>query len=262
MSSLTKLLDFMLVMDYKEFKLMADDPGINADAKTVAALLNRCCFARSTRAIHLAFERLEGEQPTPIRFETPKFYTRYHNAAPPNQIAAFSSSLVVPTPSEEDDDPVITSEIAGSLRVTLDALRRLPKSDVDAILTYRKAVDKKLPKTDLVVQRASVRKVIAANLLVISHSGNTNAIEEVFLQIEGQLEKVIKVLGGHDVYVDDYATLEAPMNAQLVDGLWVAENEAVTNMWVARLAPEANPIINKSLSSRWDEVEKEKRNNA
>jgi hypothetical protein len=250
MPSLSKLLDTMLVWDYKEFKLMADSPGINADAKVVAALLDRCCHAKSTRAIHLAFERLEGEQPTPIRFVTPKFYTRYHNASAPTQIAAFSSASAVPTPSELDDDPEITSDIAGSLRVTLDALRRLPKADVDAILTYRKAVDNKLPKAELAVKSVSVRTIIAANLLAIGHSGNTNAIEEIFLQIEGQLEKVIKVLGGHDVFVDDYATLEAPMNAQLVDGLWVAENEAVTNMWVARLAPEAEIPINKVIGEK------------
>jgi len=238
MPSLTKLLDTMLVLDYKEFQLLAHSPEINADAKTVAALLDRCCHARSTRAIHLAFERLEGEQPTPIRFETPKFYTRYHNAAPSTKIMAFSSGSAVPTPSESDDDPVITSDISGSLRVTLDALRRLPKPDIDAIIKYRDAVDKKQPKVELVVQSASVRKIIAANLLVLSHQGNTNAIEEIFLQIEGQLEKVVKVLGGHDVYIDDYSTLEAPMNAKMIDGLWVAENEAITNMWIARLAPE------------------------
>ena len=233
------------MLDYKEFQLLSHSPGINADAKVVAALLDRCCHAKSTRAIHLAFERLEGEQPTPIRFETPKFYTRYHNAAPPKEIAEFSSTSAVPTPSEVDDDPEITSDIAGSLRVTLDGLRRLPKTHTDAILKYRQAVDKKLPKSDLVVNKASVRKIIAANLLAISHTGNTNAIEEVFLQIEGQLEKVIKVLGGHDVYVDDYATLEAPANAKLVDGLWVAENEAVTDMWIARLAPESQEVIKK-----------------
>jgi hypothetical protein len=247
MPSLTKLLDMMLVMDYKEFKLMADSVGINADAKTVAALLDRCCHAKSTRAIHLAFERLEGEQPTPIRFETPKFYTRYHNASAPKEIAAFSS---ISGPPEVDDDPEITSDIAGSLRVTLDGLRRGPKSYIDATLKYRNAVDKKLPKADLVVRKASVRKIIAANLLAISHTGNTNAIEEVFLQIEGQLEKVIKVLGGHDVYVDDYATLEAPTNAKLVDGLWVAENEAVTNMWIARLAPESQEITKKIIGEK------------
>src|ERR1035437_2802864 len=134
MPSLTKLLDTMLVLDYKEFKLLADSPEINADAKVVAALLDRCCHARSTRAIHLAFERLEGEQPTPIRFETPKFYTRYHNAAPSTQIAAFSSTSTVP---EVDDDPEITSDIAGYLRVTLDALRRMPKPHVDALIAYR-----------------------------------------------------------------------------------------------------------------------------
>lgn len=239
MPSLTKLLDKMLVFDYKEFKLMSESEGINADAKVVAALLDRCCHAKSTRAIHLAFERLEGEQPTPIRFDTPKFYTRYHNASPPREIAAFPS---ISTSIEVDDDPEITSDVAGSLRVTLDALRRLPKADVQAVLTYRTAVDKKLPIAALSVKSASVRKIIAANLLVIAHEGNTNAIEEIFLQIEGQLEKVIKVLGGHDVFVDDYATLEAPMNAQLADGVWVAENEAVTNMWVARLAPESQEI--------------------
>ena len=105
------------------------------------------------------------------------------------------------------------------------------------------------PKPTLAVQKASVRKIIAANLLVLSHQGNTNAIEEIFLQIEGQLEKVIKVLGGHDVYVDDYATLEAPANAVLQDGLWVAENEAVTNMWIARLAPEAQEVIHREIGS-------------
>jgi hypothetical protein len=260
MPSLTKLLDKMLVLDYNEFKTMADSPGINADAKVIAALLNLCCHAKSTRAIHLAFERLEGEQPIPIRFDTPKFYTRYHNASPPTLIEGFTSAATEPI--EYDDDPEITSDIAGSLRVTLDALRRLPKEDIDALLVYRAAVDKQLPKAGLSVRSASVRKVIAANLLAMGHSGNTNAIEEIFLQIEGQLEKVIKVLGGHDVYIDDYYTLEAPMNAQLVDGLWVSENEAVTNMWIARLAPEAQPVIDKSLSSRWDEVEKEKRRNA
>lgn len=246
MPSLTRLLDTMLVMDYSDFKLLEKSPGINSDARTVVALLDRCCHAKAMRAIHLAFERLEGEQPTPIRFETPKFYTRYHNAKPTTEIAAFSSSEV-PIPAD-DDDPVITSNIAGSLRVTLDALRRMPKADVRAIITYRQAVDKQLPKAGLIVRKASVRKIIAANLLDISHSGNTNAIEEVFLQIEGQLEKTIKVLGGHDVYIDDYSTLEAPFNATLQDGLWVAENEAVTNMWIARLAPEANPIINKEIN--------------
>lgn len=256
MPSLTKLLDQMLVVDYKDFKMLEGSPGINADAKVVAALLNLCCHAKSTRAIHLAFERLEGEQPTPIRFDTPKFYTRYHNAEPPRQIEAFSSSTDAVLP----DDPPVTSDIAGSLRVTLDALRRLPKEDVEAILLYRAAVDKKQPKFELTVKKASVRKIIAANLIVMGQSGNTNAIEEIFLQIEGQLEKVIKVLGGHDVFVDDYSTLEAPPNARLVDGVWIAENEAVTNMWVARLAPEAQPIISKSLSSKWDEMEKEKRN--
>lgn len=231
----------MLVLDYQEFVLLSESGGINADAKTVAALLDRCCHAKSTRAIHLAFERLEGEQPVPIRFETPKFYTKYHNASPPKKIAAFSSDSV-PT-SELDDDPEITSNIAGSLRVTLDGLRRLPKTDIDAILDYRNSVDKKKPKTDLVVKKASVRKIIAANLLAISHTGNTNAIEEVFLQIEGQLEKVIKVLGGHDVYIDDYTMVEAPDNAKLIDGVWIAESEAITNMWVARLAPQTQETI-------------------
>lgn len=242
MPSLTRLLDKMLVIDYGDFKKLEESPGINADAKVVAALLDRCCHAKSTRAIHIAFERLEGEQPTPIRFDTPKFYTRYHNASPPRQIAPFSKDS---TTVLDDDDPPVTSDVAGSLRVTLDALRRLPKEDVDAILLYRAAVDKKQPKIELAVKKASVRKIIAANLIVMGHSGNTNAIEEIFLQIEGQLEKVIKVLGGHDVYVDDYATLEAPANARLVDGIWVAENEAVTNMWVARLTPESHGITNK-----------------
>lgn len=249
MPSLTKLLDKMLVFDYKEFKLLSESDGINADAKVVAALLDRCCHAKSTRAIHLAFERLEGEQPTPIRFDTPKFYTRYRNASAPREIAAFSADSTAPIP---DNDPVITSDVAGSLRVTLDALRRLPKADIQAILVYRAAVDKKLPIAALSVKNASVRKIIAANLLVIAHDGNTNAIEEIFLQIEGQLEKVIKVLGGHDVYVDDYSTLEAPMNAELVDGVWIAENEAVTNMWVARLAPEAHDTINKVIGGKKD----------
>lgn len=248
MPSLTKLLDKMLVLDYKDFQRMSESDGINADAKVVAALLDRCCHAKSTRAIHLAFERLEGEQPTPIRFDTPKFYTRYHNASPPRELMATTG---VPLADElDDDEPPITSDVAGSLRVTLDALRRLPKSDIHAILAYRAAVDKKMPIADLSIKKASVRKIIAANLLVIAHDGNTNAIEEIFLQIEGQLEKVIKVLGGHDVYVDDYATLEAPANAKLIDGVWVAENEAVTNMWVARLTPEAQPTIAKSIGGK------------
>lgn len=246
MPSLTRLLGEMLVVDYKDFKLLEESPGINADAKVVASLLDRCCHAKSTRAIHLAFERLEGEQPTPIRFDTPKFYTRYHNAEAPRQIEAFSKSSAPIIP----DDAPVTSDVAASLRVTLDALRRLPKADVEAILLYRAAVDKKQPKKELTVQKASVRKIIAANLIVMGHSGNTNAIEEIFLQIEGQLEKVIKVLGGHDVYVDDYATLEAPMNAKLIDGVWVAENEAVTNMWVARLAPESQEITKKIIGGK------------
>jgi hypothetical protein len=254
MPSLTKLLDKMLVLDYKEFKLLDASDGINADAKVVAALLDRCCHAKSTRAIHLAFERLEGEQPTPIRFDTPKFYTRYHNAEAPRELVATNPGS--PLEDLPDDDPPVTSDVTGSLRVTLDALRRLPKTEIHALLAYRAAVDKHLPLAGLSVNNVTVRTIIAANLLVIAHEGNTNAIEEIFLQIEGQLEKVIKVLGGHDVYINDYHTLEAPSNAHLVDGIWTAENEAVTNAWVARLAPESQPVINKSFSSRWDEVNK------
>ena len=89
-----------------------------------------------------------------------------------------------------------------------------------------------------------------------------NAIEEIFLQIEGQLEKVVKVLGGHDVYIDDYATLEAPANAKLIDDVWVAENEAVTNAWIARLAPGSQEVVKQSFGSKWDEVNKERKLNA
>jgi hypothetical protein len=40
------------------------------------------------------------------------------------------------------------------------------------------------------------------------------------------------------------------MNARLVDGVWVAENEAVTNMWVARLAPESQEITKRIIGEK------------
>ena len=45
------------------------------------------------------------------------------------------------------------------------------------------------------------------------------------------------MLGGEDVYVDDYSTLVAPAHATKDEaGCYIAENKAMTNIWLRGFA--------------------------
>ena len=82
-----------------------------------------------------------------------------------------------------------------------------------------------------------VKSVIVANLLKNVQKGRYKAIELVFDQIDGKLTRTIALLGGEDVYVDDFGTLVAPQHAQLgTDGVYYAENAIMTAAWLRGFA--------------------------
>lgn len=78
-----------------------------------------------------------------------------------------------------------------------------------------------------------VKHVIVANLLRNVRKGRYRAIELVFDQIDGRLTRTITLLGGEDVYVDDYTLLTAPAGAiKDAEGYYIAENKVMTAAWL------------------------------
>jgi len=113
-------------------------------------------------------------------------------------------------------------------------MRDMPEGIIPAILKVKKAIQagKEVNLTGK-QKMPQVKHVIIANLLRNVRKGRYRAIELVFDQIDGKLVRTITLLGGEDVYVDDYNTLTAPANAILGDdGKYFAEDKALTTQWI------------------------------
>jgi len=159
----------------------------------------------------------------------PKFYTRYIKA---KEIEPGQKALEAAGEAEKDKassyDPA-----SAKLRETLLEMRGLPQDVIRLVRGNKKRIDDgKEAKHD-----PMVKSVIVANLLRNVKRGRYRAIELVFDQIDGKLTRVISLLGGEDVYVDDYTTLVAPKHAvKDEEGHYVAENKEMTNIWLRGFA--------------------------
>ena len=226
----------MLHMDWYEFiKLEADKSAI-VDDGALASLIRICADTDDIAAAKLAFDRADGLQATVIEIEVPKFYVRYVNA---KEIEPGAKELEDPQDAKKEKkssyDPA-----SAKLRETLAEMRGMPQDVIRVVMLYKKRIEKAFEDGTPLKEdqhKPMVKSVIVANLLRNVKKGKFKAIELVFDQIDGKLPKTIQLLGGEDIYVDDDQTLVAPANAIMGDdGVYYAENKAMTTIWLRGFA--------------------------
>ena len=215
-------------MNWGEFVNLENDSGASVDDSVLCSLVRVCADTDDISSIKLAFDRIEGLLETPLEVKVPKFYVRYVNA---KEIEQGTKSIESPTETTEESsnyDPA-----TAKLRETLQEMRKMPKDVIRLIRIYKNRIDKgKVTDHD-----PKVKSVIVANLLKNVHKGRFKAIELAFDQIDGKLTRTITLLGGEDVYIDDYSTLTAPSGAFLDEnGKYVAENKLMTTQWLRGFA--------------------------
>lgn len=228
MASLKKRFEELIHMNWSDFVLLEVDRSANVDDGVLCSLIRICADTDDIAAIKLAFDRIDGLQETPIEIKVPKFYTRFIKA---KEIEPGAKELQAPEnikAEKTDYDPA-----TAKLRETLQEMRSMPQDVIRVVRGYKKKIDKGQP----VKHDPMVKSVIVANLLLNVRKGRFRAIELVFDQIDGKLTKTISLLGGNDVYVDDYNTLIAPANATKDEnGYYIAENELMTAAWLRGFA--------------------------
>lgn len=225
MATLKDRFEQIIHMTWGDFIFLEQDKSANVDDAVLCSLVRICADTDDIAAIKLAFDRIDGLQETPIEIKVPKFYVRFMKAT---EIEAGTKQIeAAEAASEEkasDYDPA-----TAKLRETLREMRSMPQDVIRMVRGYKKKVDKGEP----VKHDPMVKSVIVANLLKNVKRGRFRAIELVFDQLDGKLTRTITLLGGHDVFVDDYNTLIAPANATKDEnGYYIAENEAMTAQWL------------------------------
>jgi hypothetical protein len=216
-------------MEWGEFVALEHNKSASVDDVVLCSLIRACAETDDIAAIKLAFDRVDGLLETLIEIKVPKFYTRYVKA---KEIEPGPKQIEGPGDAKKDD-PTSYDPATAKLRETLKEMRSLPRDVIRVILLYRKRIDKGVT----VETQPKVKAVIVANLLKHVTKGRYRAIELVFDQIDGKLPKAISLLGGSDVYVDDYTELVAPAHSVLgEDGIYYAENQLMTNAWLRGFA--------------------------
>lgn len=232
MANLKNRFDELIRLEWGEFCALEKDKNIIVDDMVLCSLIRVCAETDDISSINLAFDRIDGLLETLIDIKVPKFYTRYRGAI---EIEPSPKQLEAPEQSEEDK-PSNYDPATAKLRETLQELRKAPRALIVLIRRYKKYIEegKPLPEGH---REPRVNAVIVANLLKQVTKGRFKAIELVFNQIDGKLPKSIKLLGGEDVYVDDFTQRIAPAHAQMgEDGVYFAEDKIITTAWLRGFA--------------------------
>lgn len=230
----------LLHMNWGDFVKIESDDEVTSDEAMLCGLI-RACADGDMRSIKTAFARSDGEVEIPVQVKTPKFYIKYLNATGKEQDEKQLESGA--TKTEEKSYDIATAK----LRETLNEMRKAPKKIVTMVLGMRTRVDNDfkqgnpLPGDEVIPM---VKSVIVANLLHLAGYGNSNAVTEVFNQIDGKLVKTITLLGGEDVYIDNLHTEIAPSHAFKDDkGNWIAEDKIMTNAFLKGFAQKVPQLI-------------------
>lgn len=230
MGSLKQRFEEIIHLQWGEFLKLELDKSSSVDDVVLCSLVRACTDTDDIASIKLAFDRIDGLLETLIEIKVPKFYTRYVRA---KDIAIEAGAQQLKAPDNAEEESSKYDPATAKLRDTLKEMRAMPRDVIRVVLLYKKRLEKGVP----VETEPTVKAVIVANLLKHVKKGRFSAIELVFNQIDGKLPKSINLLGGDDVYVDDYTTLTAPPDAQLgEDGVYFAENQMITNIWLRGFA--------------------------
>lgn len=234
MSDLKTIFEEFIHLPYDEFWERHEAKDNSVDNRTLISLIDMCTDTDEVSAAKLSFDRLDGLLETPVHVKVPKFYIRYVNAKDVEQ----SDQKTLQAGAEAKKPESTYDPATAKLRETLREIRSMPEQVIPAILRVKKAIQAgktvKLAPKQMMPQ---VKHVIVANLLRNVRKGRLRAIELVFDQIDGKLTRTITLLGGEDVYVDDYTSLTAPAGAVLdADGHYVAEDTKMTSAWLRGFA--------------------------
>lgn len=240
MASLKTRFEELIHLPWDEFYLLEKDRGSSVDDTVLCSLIRTCADTDDISAIKLAFDRIDGLQATLIEIKVPKFYLRYPNA---KEIEPGAKELEAATEENKKDQPSNYDPATAKLRETLQEMRSMPRDIIRAVRTVQRRVEKAIdndipiPEGDKRPKIPQVKAVIVANLLKNVQKGKFKAVELVFDQIDGKLPKAIQLLGGEDIYVDDDQVLVAPAHSLLGDdGVYYAENKAMTTIWLRGFA--------------------------
>lgn len=229
MASLKTRFEEIIHLEWGEFIALEQDKSASVDDVVLCSLIRACADTDDIAAIKLAFDRVDGLLETLIEIKVPKFYTRYLKA---KEIEPGQKQIEAPGDAKKDE-PGKYDPATAKLRETLKEMRSLPRDVIRIVLLYKKRLDKGVA----VETQPKVKAVIVANLLRHVTKGRFRAIELVFDQIDGKLPKAINLLGGADVYVDDYTALVAPAHATKDEnGYYIAENQLMTTAWLRGFA--------------------------
>lgn len=228
MGTLKERFEELIHIPWDEFVEIEKDKNTSVDDMVLCSLIRSCADTDNINATKISFDRIDDIQEVPIKVNVPKFYIRYPNAKE-IEAGGKTNQVEAPKETESDYDPA-----TAKLRATLAEMRGMPRQVVNVVIGTKRAVDKGSPVKNKI---PSVKAVIVANLLYNAKKHRTRAIELIFDQIDGKLARTITLLGGNDVYVDDFSTLTAPANAiKDEDGVYIAENELMTNAWLRGFA--------------------------
>lgn len=229
MSSLKNRFEELIHMNWSDFVFLEHDKSASVDDGVLCSLIRICADTDDIAAAKLAFDRVDGLLETPLEIKVPKFYTRFVNA---KEIEPGAKQITAPEDASKEKASTYDPATA-KLRETLREMRAMPQDVIRVVRGYKKRIDEgKESKHD-----PMVKSVIVANLLRNVQKGRYRAIELVFDQIDGKLTRTITLLGGDDVYVDDYSVLIAPANATKDEsGCYIAENTVMTAAWLRGFA--------------------------
>lgn len=229
MASLKQRFEELIHMEWGEFCELEKSKAANVDEVVLCSLIRSCADTDDIASIKMAFDRLDGPQETPIKIKVPKFYIRYVKA---KELEPGSKQIEAPEGIQKDE-PSKYDPATAKLRETLKEMRSMPRDVIRVVRLYKKRIEKGTP----VDHQPMVKSVIVANLLKHVSKGRFRAIELVFDQVDGKLAKTIELLGGHDVYINDYITTTAPSDAiKDADGYYIAENKMMTAQWLRGFA--------------------------
>lgn len=216
-------------LDWSEFCELEKNKTSSVDDTVLCSLIRTCADTDDISAIKLAFDRVDGLLETPVEIKVPKFYTRFVKA---KEIEPGTKAIEAPGASKAEKASAYDPATA-KLRETLREMRSMPRDVIRVVRLYKRRIEKGTP-TD---HDPKVKSVIVANLLKNVTKGRFKAVELVFDQIDGKLTRTIRLLGGEDIYVDDYTTLVAPAGS-LIDekGVYYGESKLMTAAWLRGLS--------------------------
>jgi len=229
MPTLKSRFEEIIHMEWGEFVQLEQDKSSKVDDLVLCSLIRTCADTDDVSAIKLAFDRIDGLLETPVEIKVPKFYTRYVNA---KEVEAGTKQIQA-SEDEKKSSKSSYDPATAKLRETLREIRSMPQDVIRVIRLYKRRIEKGVT----VEQQPKVKAVIVANLLKNVAKGRFRAVELVFDQIDGKLTRTITLLGGEDVYVDDYTALVAPAGAMIdKEGVYYAENKAMKSAWLRGFA--------------------------